>query len=123
MFRFDAELFFANASRFSDEVLGVLATAPTPVRWLVLDCSSLDDIDYSASITLRGIIDSLHSDGRVFALAEADPQLLDTLTKYGILTDFDNTHIYSTVPAAVAAFQGAATATTAKTGRPRPPRR
>jgi len=115
VFRFDAELFFANASRFSDELLGVLAAAPTPVRWLVLDCSSIDDIDYSASITLRGIIDSLHSDGRVFALAEVDPQLLSTLTKYGTLTDFDNTHIYSTVPAAVAAFQSAPAATTSKT--------
>ena len=85
------------------------------MRWLVLDCSSLDDIDYSASITLRGIIDSLHADGRVFALAEVDPQLLDTLTKYGTLTDFDNTHIYSTVPAAVAAFRSAPAATTSKT--------
>ncbi len=105
VFRFDAELFFANASRFSDEVLSVLSSAPTPVRWLVLDCSSLDDVDYSASLTLRGIISSLHSDGRVFALAEADPQLLSTLKKYGTLTEFDNTHIYSTVEDAVAAFR------------------
>ena len=110
VFRFDAELFFANASRFSDEVLSVLSSAPTPVRWLVLDCSSLDDVDYSASLTLRGIISSLHADGRVFALAEADPQLLSTLKKYGTLTEFDNTHIYSTVEEAVAAFRAARSA-------------
>ena len=62
-----------------------------------------------------GLIDSLHADGGVFALAEADPELLATLTKYGTLTDFDNTHIYSTVPAAVAAFRSAPAATTSKT--------
>jgi high affinity sulfate transporter 1 len=105
VFRFDAELFFANASRFSDEVFSVLSAAPTPVRWLVLDCSSLDDVDYSAGLILRGIIDSLRADGRVFALAGADPQLLGTLKKYGTLSDFDNTHIYSTVEEAVAAFR------------------
>ena len=78
VFRFDAQLFFANASRFSDQVVDLLSAAPTKVRWLVLDCSSLDDIDYSASITLDGLITSLHTDGRVFALAGADPQTLDT---------------------------------------------
>ncbi len=105
MFRFDAQLFFANASRFSDQVVDLLSAAPTKVRWLVLDCSSLDDVDYSASITLAGLITSLHTDGRVFALAGADPQLLDNLKNYGTLTEFDNTHIYPTVADAVAAFR------------------
>jgi MFS superfamily sulfate permease-like transporter len=105
VFRFDARLFFANASRFSDQVVGLLSAAPTKVRWLVLDCSSLGDVDYSASITLTGLINSLHSEGGVFALAGADPQLLDTLRKYGTLADFDNAHIYPTVEAAVAAFR------------------
>ena len=40
---------------------------------------------------------------------------MDTLTKYGTLTDFDNAHIYSTVPAAVAAFRSTPAATTSKT--------
>jgi high affinity sulfate transporter 1 len=105
VFRFDARLFFANANRFSDEVQRLLSAAPTKVRWLVLDCSSLDDVDYSASLTLAGLIHALHADGSVFALAGADPELLATLGKYGTLTDFDNTHIYPTVQAAVAAFR------------------
>ena len=90
MFRIDARLFFANASRFSDEVLGLVSATPTKVRWLVLDCSSLGDVDYSASITIAGLINSLHTQDRVFALAEADPELLDALKRYGTLADFDN---------------------------------
>ena len=82
---------------------------PTTVRWLVLDCSSIDDVDYSASLTLAGLISSLHADGRVFALAGTDPQLLETLTRYGTLADFDNTHIYPTVEAAIAAFRSSPT--------------
>jgi MFS superfamily sulfate permease-like transporter len=105
VFRFDARLFYANANRFSDTVQGLVSAAPTRVRWLVLDCSSMADVDYSASLTLAGLIDALHADGRVFALAAADPQLLATLEKFGTLADFDNLHIYSTVQAAVAAFR------------------
>jgi MFS superfamily sulfate permease-like transporter len=82
-----------------------MAAAPTKVRWLVLDCSSLDDVDYSASLTLAGLIHALHADGGVFAIAGADPGLLATVEKYGTLIDFDNTHIYPTVQAAVAAFR------------------
>lgn len=52
VFRFDARLFFANANRFSDHVQSLLSAALTKVRWLVLDCSSMDDVDYSASLTL-----------------------------------------------------------------------
>ena len=105
VFRFDARLFFANANRFSDQVQSLLDAAPTKVRWLVLDCSSLDDVDYSASLTVAGLIKALRAEGVVFAVANADPDLMATLKNYGTLTDFDNTHIYPTVRDAVAAFQ------------------
>ena len=105
VFRFDAPLFYANANRFADTVQGLLSAAPNPVRWLVLDCSSMDDVDYSAGLTLEGLIDAVHAEGRVFALAGADPELLATLATYGTLAHVDNMHIYSTVQAAIAAFQ------------------
>lgn len=105
VFRFDAPLFYANANRFADTVQGLLSAAPTRVRWLVLDGSAMDDVDYSASLTLAGLIAAVHADGRVFAIAAADPQLIATLQGYGTLADFDNAHIYSTVQAAVDAFR------------------
>jgi high affinity sulfate transporter 1 len=111
VFRYDAQLFYANASRFADDVQSLLAAAPTHVRWLVLDCSVLGDVDYSASVTLAGLIQAIHADGAVFALAEADPALLTSLRNYGTLADFDNQHIYPTVLDAVTAFRADAPAT------------
>ena len=52
VFRYDAELFYANASRFTDDVQAIIEGAPDKVRWLVLDCSSITDVDYSAGIAL-----------------------------------------------------------------------
>jgi high affinity sulfate transporter 1 len=105
VFRFDARLFYANASLFVDDIRKLIDGAPTPVRWLVLDCSSIGDIDYSASLSIADLIKSLHDEGRVFAVASVDPTLMDDLKAYRTVESFDNTHIYPTVAAAVEAFR------------------
>ena len=110
VFRFDAELFYANASLFVDDIQKITEAAPHPVRWLVLDCSSITDVDYSAGINLAGLIKATHAEDRVFALSDVDPALLDTLAKYGTLDDFDNAHIFRTVIDAVAAFRASSPA-------------
>jgi high affinity sulfate transporter 1 len=106
VFRYDAELFYANANRFSDDVQALIAAAPDKVRWLVLDCSSLTDVDYSASLAVAGLIGKVHAEGGVFAIAAADPALLEELRRYGTLGVFHEEHVYPTVEAAVAAFRG-----------------
>jgi high affinity sulfate transporter 1 len=105
VFRFDSRLFYANASLFVDRIQELIAAAPSRVRWLILDCSSIGDIDYSASLNLEGLIAALHTENRVFALADVDPRLMEVLAKLETLTHFDNAHIYPTVAEAVAAFR------------------
>lgn len=107
VFRFDARLFYANASLFVDDIRKIIDGAPTPVRWLVLDCSSIGDIDYSASLNIADLIKALHDEHRVFALAAVDPILMDELAAYRTLESFDNAHIYPTVTDALAAFREA----------------
>lgn len=105
VFRFDSRLFYANASLFVDRIQELIAAAPSHVRWLILDCSSIGDIDYSASLNLAGLIEALHAEKRIFALADVDPTLMQVLTKLETLEHFDNAHIYPTVQEAVAAFR------------------
>ena len=111
VFRFDSRLFYANASLFVDRIQELIAAAPSRVRWLILDCSSIGDIDYSASLNLEGLIAALHEEKRIFALADVDPELLQVLTKLKTLEHFDNAHIYPTVQEAVAAFRADSAAT------------
>ena len=105
VFRFDSRLFYANASLFVDRIQELISAAPSHIRWLILDCSSIGDIDYSASLNLAGLIEALHAEQRVFALADVDPTLMEVLTKLETLEQFDNAHIYPTVQDAVAAFR------------------
>jgi high affinity sulfate transporter 1 len=107
IFRYDAELFYANANRFVDDIQSLIGAAPDPVRWLVLDAGSLTDVDYSAGISLGGLLDFTGARGITFALARADDSLLQTLGTYGLKERIDPAHIYGNLTDAVAAFDAA----------------
>ena len=59
VFRYDAELFYANANRFVEDIQAVIAGAPDPVRWVVLDTTAITDLDYSAGIAFKGLANYL----------------------------------------------------------------
>ncbi len=105
VFRYDAELFYANASRFVDQVEEVVDAAPDPVRWLVLDCAGIDDVDYSAGQSLLGLLDLLDHRGIRFVLARPDADLTETLRRYGLLDRIPADAIYDDLVDAVRAFQ------------------
>lgn len=105
VFRYDADLFYANASRFSDDVMNLVDSAPDPVRWVVLDCTVISDVDYSASTVLADLIAFVHSRNAHFVLAGVDPELAETLLAEGVLADLDPDHVYPTVGAAVRNYE------------------
>lgn len=104
VFRYDADLFYANANRFSDDVQELVEAAPDPVRWLVLDCSGIADVDYSAAFSLRGLVDFLHARGTSLVLAGADTALIAALRSVGVLDLVAEDHLHRTVDDAIAAF-------------------
>ena len=107
VFRYDAELFYANANRFVDDVEALVEQAPDPVRWIVADAAAMTDVDYSAGISLSGLIDYLHSHDIRFVLAGADQQVLETLESYGLMAKLDSSDVFPTVAAAVDEFRSA----------------
>lgn len=107
VFRFDADLFFANASGFSDRLEAVVNGAPDPVKWLILDCTGVSDIDYSAGQSVADVTDYLHQRDIHLILARPEKQLLETLERYDLIKRLDPKHIFDDLDTAVAAFPGA----------------
>ncbi len=105
VFRYDSELFYANANRFVDAVESVYSSAPHPVRWLVLDCSSVTDIDYSAAISVKGLIDYVHAHDAHFGIMGADPGLLTSMKTLGLMEDFTQDRVFHTFDDVVAAYE------------------
>ena len=105
IFRYDAELFYANANRFVDDAQAIIEAAPDPVRWFILDAGSIDDVDYSAGISLSGLLDYLTSRKITFGLIRLDESLSTTLGLYGLLDRIPRDHRFSTLEEALAAFR------------------
>ena len=63
VYRFGADLFYANDNRFADEVRALVEHAPTPVRWFIVDAGAITDIDYSAAQSVRDLLDDLGRQG------------------------------------------------------------
>jgi high affinity sulfate transporter 1 len=105
IYRYDAELFYANANRFVDDVEKAIAAAPEPVEWLVLDASSLDDVDYSAGRSLGGLLDFAEARNITCCLARVDTHLLHLLEAYGIDKRIGAEHIYTNLIDAYTAFE------------------
>ncbi len=104
VFRYDADLFYANVNRFVDDVEGLVSGAPDPVRWLVLDAGALNDVDYSASVALSGLADFLEAHQVRFVLTRADSGLLSTLQHYGLMKRIGTENVYPNLVDAVRAF-------------------
>ena len=105
VFRYDAELFYANANRFVDDLEALVDNAPDPVRWVILDAASIDDIDYSAGISLAGLCDYLDAKAVTLVLTRADTSLLHVLDVYGLKHRFPDSRIFPTLSEAIAAFR------------------
>jgi len=108
VFRYDADLFYANANRFVDDVESLVTSAPDPVRWLVLDAGAVNDVDYSAGVALGGLLDFLHARGISLVLARADTGFLDTLRRYGLMDRIAPEHLFGNLIDAVIAFDAVA---------------
>lgn len=63
VYRWDGRLFFANSTYFSDRVRAAIDGAPYDVRYLILSCEAITNIDATGAQTLRGLTTQLSSQG------------------------------------------------------------
>jgi high affinity sulfate transporter 1 len=69
LYRFGAALYYANASRFADEILAIVGPPPTTVRWLIVDAEAIIQVDYSAARVIEELKRNLAAAGVSFGFA------------------------------------------------------
>jgi MFS superfamily sulfate permease-like transporter len=77
--RFDAPLFFANGSVFTDHVRALVDEAPGPVRWVVVAAEPLTGIDSTAADDLAALDEGLAQEGIQLVFAEMKGPVKDRL--------------------------------------------
>ena len=104
IYRFDAPLFFANATLFADEVLDLIEEAEPPARRLVVSAEAITSVDSTAESMLRDLVSELKAQGVTLELARPKKPLRDFLDRAGLLDEIGSEHLYPRVSDAVDAF-------------------
>lgn len=105
VYRFDAELFFANAHTFDSEIRELVRTSDPPARWVLVDAEAITDIDITAADTVAELHDWLAERDVTLALSRVRTPLHRTLTRTGLLERIGAENLYPQTSAGVRAFE------------------
>ncbi|HUE12109.1 MAG TPA: SulP family inorganic anion transporter [Steroidobacteraceae bacterium] len=106
VYRFGADLFYANQNRFIDEVRALVKQAPTPVRWFVVDAGPITDIDYSAAKSLCDLIEELGRQKIGVIFGRVSIYLKSDMDRHGITAAVGASRVFSTLHDALALARG-----------------
>ena len=103
VYRFGADLFYANANRFTDEVRALVRHAPAPVQWFIVDCSAITDIDYSAAQVMRDLLDEFARREITVLFARVNPYMRADMDRHCLTPVVGEKRIFGTLHEALAA--------------------
>ena len=103
VYRFGADLFYANQNRFADEVRGLVAHAPTPIHCFIVDAAAITDIDYSAAQSLLELLEDLKHQKVSLVFGRVNFYLRSDMDRHGIIAAIGEGSIFPTLHEAIAA--------------------
>jgi SulP family sulfate permease len=104
-YRFYAPLLFSNVGRLVQRVRELIAAAPTPVRWFLLDAQAITDLDITAVEELRRLRDELRSKGVELKMAHANRPLRALLERTGLETEIGPGSFFDSVHECISAYE------------------
>ena len=104
VFRWEAPLFFANATAFRKQVRDVVRDGHP--SWVVIQCEAITDVDVSAAAMLEQLDRELNEAGVHLAFVGMRDRVQDLVLRYGLFETLDRDRFYPTIKACLAAIQG-----------------
>lgn len=104
VYRFSVGLFYANAARFSEEILALVDTDEPP-RWLILLADGIDDIDYTGGQTVLETANQLVQRSIAFGIADVTDQVRHELDRFGVTDKIGEDRYYASLEDAFAAYR------------------
>jgi sulfate permease, SulP family len=83
VYRFGTSLYFANANRLMEDVAALVGRGG-PLRWMVIDCAAIGDVDYTASTVLVKVVEHVHQHHVHLAFSSVVGPVRQQLDRYGI---------------------------------------
>jgi high affinity sulfate transporter 1 len=103
VYRFGTSLYYANAAKLMEDVAALVGDGG-PLRWLVIDCAAIGDVDYTASAVLTKVIEHVHRRHVRLVLSSVIGPVRQQLDRYGISKALGSDAYYDTPGEALEAF-------------------
>jgi high affinity sulfate transporter 1 len=105
VYRFGASLYYANASRFADEVRTVLQHAPSTPRWLCFDAANVEDVDFSGSAVLKAVVEELRKQDVSLVMSYVAEPVMAELQRDGLLDLIGEEYVFTGAQDMLAAYK------------------
>ena len=109
IYRFGAGLYYANATRFTEEAMRILDEADPKVEWFCLSGAAMGDVDYSGAGAIKQVVEEVKKRGATFVVCEVEPGVVAKPGLYGLDTQIDGR--YDAIQDVIEAFKQRATTT------------
>jgi SulP family sulfate permease len=104
---FQAPLSFLNAYDFRRGLMEVITSRGSALRLIVLEASSIVEIDFTASSILAEVIDAAHAAGLDFAVARLESvRAMAAFERFGVIERLGPDHVFDSVEQAIRTLSG-----------------
>ncbi|MGI8813869.1 MAG: STAS domain-containing protein [Pseudonocardia sp.] len=104
VYRFGTSLYFANASRFADDVTALISSGG-PVSWFCIDGAAIGDVDYSAAMVLARVRERLQAAGIRLVLSSIIDPVGVQFDRYGLSIQLTPDRFFDTSGEVLTAYQ------------------
>jgi len=105
LYRFNHDMYYANAETLGEELLNLLKAGPEPVSWLCIDMAAVDDVDFSAAATLREASLELKDRGVQIVFTDVSDHVREQLDVSGITEVVGEDSYYPRIEDVIEAYQ------------------
>jgi SulP family sulfate permease len=105
VYLFASGLYYANSTRFSQEILKVVADAEPKIKWFAIEAAAITYIDFTAADTVQHVHKALQKRGVTLVLANVVDNVKKELDHYGLTALIGEEHFFDTLPEVLEAYQ------------------
>jgi len=102
---FGANLYYANESHITEEILDLVKKASPRLKWFCLSASMISDVDYSGSESIRQLHEELKKRGIVLVLSDVRDQVMQQLERDKFIDLVGKDHIFDSFRDVLVAYQ------------------
>jgi len=107
VYRLYAPMIFANARYVINRLRELVDSAPTPLRWIIIDAQAITDMDITAAQRFAELHRELSAEGIEIKMADAPRPFREELARVGLTDQLGQKQFYVSVKKAVEAYQAA----------------